>query len=398
MDKIIPLKIIDHSNENCCGCGACAQVCHRSCIEMVKDMEGFLYPKVSLENCVGCLKCENVCPCVEEQSPRLPISDYAIINPCDEVRSQSSSGGIFYEIAKSFVEKDGVVFGARFDENQKVCHDVSVDLCGLHNFQGSKYVQSEIGSTFIQVREFLKSGKYVLFSGTPCQVAGLKKFLHKDYEKLLTVDCICHGVPSPLVFEKYLNEIIGKSNNIKVIFRDKSEGWYGYHVKIQLPNDVILYDQKWTNDPYMQLFVSDYSLRPSCYNCPAKSGKSGSDITLGDFWGVDQVMPHMYDNKGTSLVLANTQKGKYLLDNIEGLNIEMVSHDLAISFNSAWSNSADKPLERDKFFKLIRKKKLNTLYVRFLHPEMLLKNRLKSKISRVLHFVNASFAGKKVTG
>ena len=390
MNKIVPLKISGHLNENCCGCGACAQVCHRSCIEMVKDMEGFMYPKVFLENCVGCLKCESVCPSVGELSPRLPICDYAIINLCDEVRTQSSSGGIFYELAKRFIEKNGVVFGARFDEKYRVCHDVADNLLGVQNFQGSKYVQSEIGSTFVQVKEFLKKGKYVLFSGTPCQVAGLKKFLHKDYEKLLMVDCICHGVPSPLVFEKYLTEIIGKSNNIMFKFRDKTEGWYGYHVKIQFTNGVISYNQKWTNDPYMQLFVSNYSLRPSCYNCPAKSGRSGSDITLGDFWGVDKVMPQMFDNKGTSLVLANTQKGKDILDAIVDLKVERVSHDLAIGFNSAWNSSANKPLERDNFFRLIRKKKLNTLYVKFLHPEMLFMNRLKNNISRVLHFMKTS--------
>ena len=201
----------------------------------------------------------------------------------------------------------------------------------------------------------------------------------------MTIDCICHGVPSPLVWEKYLSEIVDTSKKIKVVFRDKSEGWYGYHVCIRSIDGAILYKQKWTLDPYMQLFVSDYSLRPSCYNCPAKAGKSGSDITLGDFWGVDKTLPDMYDNKGTSLVLANTQKGKLFIQGIEGLNSKVVPHESSIIYNPAWSNKAQKPSERDYFFRLIQKKTIWSLYVRFLHPEMLVKNVIKGKIALLLH-------------
>ena len=377
--------IINNPKENCCGCGACVQICPRHCIEMVRDTEGFLYPKLRKEECTGCLKCESVCPWHGNTSERLPLCDYGIINENEEIREQSSSGGVFYVLAKKIIENDGVVFGACFDENNMVRHDLSEDLEGILKFLGSKYVQSEIGSVYSQVKEYLLNGRYVLFSGTPCQVLGLKNYLKKDYEKLLTIDCICHGVPSPLVWEKYLSEIVDTSKKIKVVFRDKSEGWYGYHVCIRSVDGGILYKQKWTSDPYMQLFVSDYSLRPSCYNCPAKVGKSGSDITLGDFWGVDKTLPDMYDNKGTSLVLANTQKGKLFIQGIEGLKSKVVPHESSIIYNPAWSNKAQKPSERDYFFRLIQKKNIWSLYVRFLHPEMLVKNVIKGKIALLLH-------------
>jgi len=194
--------------ELCTGCGACYSICPVHCISMQEDPEGFLYPVIEKEKCTSCKKCENVCPAIVQGNERKPLSVYAAKNLNEEIRRQSSSGGIFTLIAESIIQKGGVVFGARFNGNWEVVHDYTETEEGLAAFRGSKYVQSRIGDTYLKAKDFLLAGRKVLFSGTPCQIAGLKAFLQKDYDNLLTVDLICHGVPSPLVWKRYLDEVI----------------------------------------------------------------------------------------------------------------------------------------------------------------------------------------------
>ena len=192
---------------SCCGCEACVQCCPKQCLTMHEDCEGFLYPQVDESSCIDCGLCEKVCPVIHQNASQEPLSSYIAINPNEEIRLKSSSGGIFTLLAEKIIAEGGVVFGARFDENWDVVHAWTDTIEGLAPLCGSKYVQSRIGNTYNEAKDFLKQGRKVLFSGTPCQIAGLKKFLRKEYANLLTVDFICHGVPSPGVWRRYLSEL-----------------------------------------------------------------------------------------------------------------------------------------------------------------------------------------------
>ena len=184
----------------CCGCAACVQRCPKQCIILHEDHEGFLYPKVDTDNCIDCALCEKVCPILNEGSNRKPLKVYAAINKDEKIRLESSSGGIFTLLAEQTIGEDGVVFGARFDENWQVRLDYTETIEGIAVFRGSKYVQARTENTYQQAEFFLREGRKVLFAGTPCQIAGLKKFLRKEYDNLLAVDFVCHGVPSPKVW------------------------------------------------------------------------------------------------------------------------------------------------------------------------------------------------------
>lgn len=216
-DKIVGMiKVKDKSR--CCGCEACVSSCPVQCIDLVMDKEGFLYPQVDVTRCIDCGKCEKVCPELVEAGEGKATGVYAAKNPDDEVRRASSSGGIFTLLAKYVLAENGVVFGARFDKDWNVVHDYTESKEGLGAFRGSKYVQSRTGETFKQAERFLKAGRKVLFSGTPCQIMGLKRYLRREYDNLLTVDFVCHGVPSPLVWRKYIEETLVRQDE-KIQFR-----------------------------------------------------------------------------------------------------------------------------------------------------------------------------------
>lgn len=200
------IKVKDKSA--CCGCAACVQICSKQCISLDEDKEGFLYPTVNRNLCIECGKCEAVCIELHSFEVHEPLKFFAAQHFDESVRAASSSGGIFTLLAETVINDGGVVFGARFDSDWSVVHDFTETHEGLQAFRGSKYLQSRIGNTYRQAGKFLKAGRKVLFSGTPCQIAGLKRYLHKNYENLLAVDFVCHGVPSPLVWKKYLEETI----------------------------------------------------------------------------------------------------------------------------------------------------------------------------------------------
>lgn len=298
---------------DCCGCNACVQACPVQCITMREDKEGFLYPYVDNEKCINCNRCETVCPVINQAEAREPVTCYAAKNPDEEIRMKSSSGGIFTMLAEKVIEKGGVVFGARFDENWNVVHDYTESLAGIGLFRGSKYVQSRIGDCFRKAKQFLDDDREVLFSGTPCQVAGLKRFLRKDYTNLLAVDIICHGVPSPMLWRRYLKEMNPENLSLSAVsFRDKSTGWkhFSFHAKgIQEGDECSIQKGTLFEDTYLRLFLNNICLRPSCHKCPSRSGKGNSDVTIADFWGIDGVDPEFDDNKGISLVLPYSAKG-----------------------------------------------------------------------------------------
>ena len=214
---------------NCCGCTACSQVCPKSCITMQIDEEGFKYPQVDANLCVDCGLCEKVCPYLNSYPiPEEKPASFACKTKDDDLRGKSSSGGLFSVLATKIIQENGVVFGARFNEDWDVYHDYTETEAGLAEFRGSKYVQSDMGDCFAQVKNFLKTGRKVLFTGTPCQVAGLNHFIQKKFENLYTVDFVCHCVPSPKVWKSYLKEVRGNATITHISFRDKSEGWARY--------------------------------------------------------------------------------------------------------------------------------------------------------------------------
>ena len=304
------IKIQD--KKDCCGCSACVQVCPRKCITMEVDEEGFQYPYSNDYLCIDCHLCEKVCPVINQDQQRIPKKVYAAKNLDDNIRLESSSGGLFTIIASEIIKEGGVVFGAKFNNAWEVVHDYIDRIDDLHLLRGSKYVQSIIGDAYSRAEKFLNEGRTVLFSGTPCQIAGLKRFLRKKYINLLTVDVICHGVPSPRLWNEYLdhmllkNKIRGlqKRDDISAItFRSKVTGWQCYSFQVQT-KDGDIFTEIVDDNIYMQGFLNNLFLRPSCYSCPAKKGKSGSEYTLGDYWGVSAYHPEIYDDNGVSLLFA----------------------------------------------------------------------------------------------
>lgn len=344
------IRIVD--KKDCCGCGACAQRCPKQCITMQTDKEGFTYPVVDTKQCTNCGLCEKVCPVMNQQPQSQPIATYAAINSNEVVREQSSSGGIFTLLAEETINKGGIVFAAAFNERWQVEHTYINDINCIKKFRGSKYVQSNIGNSYATAEKFLKDGKEVLFSGTPCQIAGFKRFLRKEYKNLKTVDFVCHGTPSPLVWKKYLDEVChaNKIGNITDIqFRNKAEGWKKYSLQITYTgNDgkKKIFRETLDDNIFMNCFLNNLCLRPSCYCCPARSGKSDSDITLGDLWGAQEICPEIDDDKGLSLVLLRKECGLPYFDKTP------IPYSEALKYNPSIERDVRESQKRRKFFRL----------------------------------------------
>lgn len=294
--------------KDCCGCSACVEACPKQCISFDEDCEGFRYPKVDLDLCIHCNLCEKVCPVINLPAKKEITKVSAAINKDENVRLNSSSGGIFSIIAENVLQNGGVVFGAIFDENWEVRHSYIENIEDLSKMRSSKYLQSRMESSYKDAQRFLKEGREVLFTGTPCQIAGLQRFLRREYDNLIAVDVICHGVPSPKVWRMYLKQLIDEKkigpsiNDIqKINFRSKDHGWTNYDIVIESPEGTI--EDRHCDNAYFQAFNMNVILRPICYSCPFKGGKSGSDITIADFWGISKVDPSMQDEKGTSMII-----------------------------------------------------------------------------------------------
>ena len=340
--------------KDCCGCSACVQRCPKHCITMHEDAEGFLYPEVDVSACIGCGLCEKVCPVINQYSERKPWAVYAAKNPDDEVRMQSSSGGVFTMLAEKCIDEGGVVFGACWDEEWNVKHTCIEKKEDIVLFRSSKYLQSIIGDSYCEAERLLKSGRKVLFTGTPCQIAGLKHFLRKDYDNLLTVDIVCHSVPSPGVWQQYLQEKLRniglcKSNIQQISFRNKSTGWKSYSFVIK-DNSGNTHIELSSQNAFMRGFLADLYTRPSCHVCPTKCLKSSSDITLGDFWGITSLMPQIDDNRGVSVTVVSTEKGMEFLHDINIQLYPLLYGDVS-RYNPALIRSVSESKNRVRFFK-----------------------------------------------
>jgi len=299
------------------------------------------------------------------------------------LKEKASSGGMFPLIANYILDNDGYVIGAAFDDNNELNHIVINRKEDLRQLMGSKYLQSNLNDVFTFVKTNVISKK-ILFVGTPCQVAGLKMFLKKDYDNLICIDLICHGVPSLKLFKKYLDNI-EEENNSKVIncnFRDKSTGWDSYSTTILLNDKKI--SKIHNDDDYMRLFLSDVALRKSCYNCNFKLGNKYSDITLGDFWGIKKFYPKMYDDKGVSAVIINTEKGKNIFDIIKEDLVFINCHlEEIVEGNPSLKKSAILSKKRELFFKDLDNKSINYLVSKY-EKKMSLTRKIKIRIKKIL--------------
>lgn len=371
----------------CCGCEACAQACPQNCIKMTEDLEGFCYPIVDESRCVWCGLCETVCPIqigdrlIEVEAN---VEAYAAYAKELDVREKSSSGGIFTLIARTVIKEGGIVIGAAFDSKFAVHHIGVENLEELQLLRGSKYLQSRIDKAYAQAKRSLDDGRYVLFSGTACQISGLKGYLRRNYKNLLTVDVLCHGVPSPKLWQMYIREqekCYGGELQ-QPIFRHKIYGWKTYAISLLFSNNTV-YMKKYEEDIYMKMFLSNICLRPSCHDCRFKSLKHPSDITLGDCWGIENVMPEMDDDKGTSVVLIHTQRGENMWNLIKK-NCVFKSADVETLLPAAVDsrNSVIPHWNRNRFFKKLQRGRYSQLGKLL---DLTFMQRIERKIYQVMH-------------
>lgn len=374
---------------DCCGCNACVLKCPRHCISMVDNNEGFWYPHVDEEACIHCGLCEKVCPQINIGNSSKPLGVYALKHGDLKIQLNSSSGGAFSVLAEDVINNGGVVFGAAFDGKGNVVHEKVDNIKDLDKLRMSKYVQSHIGNSFREAERLLRNENLVLFVGTPCQIHGLKLFLRKDYQNLLCVDFICHGVPSPKVWRQYLEETLslGEKNSVSffcspriskrnvlvkdIQFRNKSLGWKKYsfvlHYNLAEPtgdsekNTVSspLYTEHTVSEtlyenPYLRGFIHDLYLRPSCYECRNKGFRSGSDITMGDFWGIEKSYPELYDANGVSCLMVNTKHGLQFLSRFEE-QLQEVDYLKVLEYNPSIEKPVKCPPFRRLFFRFLGK-------------------------------------------
>lgn len=366
--------------KDCCGCNACEQVCPKNCISFAPDSEGFMYPVVDNSLCVECGLCTKHCPLIADVSKSKAPDVYGAKYKNLSESFNSTSGGIFVPVAKYVLDKGGVVFGCAFDESLTARHICIDNAKDLQKLQGSKYVQSDTRGVYSKVKAELDKGRYVLFSGTGCQVAGLKAFLGCVPERLITVDIVCHGVPSPLLFEKYM-DYLGKKLNGKITgysFRSKQKKGWGRYYLVETAEKSKTADGLF--DPYYNAFLNVKTLRESCYSCKFANSERASDITLADFWGIEFLNPDFYDKNGVSLVLVNSEKGKKLWKELSE-SIECIPSTLenAVKMNKNLSAPAKRPACRDDIYKGI-----DGDFNKYISEKLAVKIGLKSRIKTLI--------------
>lgn len=354
--------------KECCGCGACTNICPRQAIHMEEDKEGFVYPVIDEAKCVQCGLCKTVCNYQNEHELHKPQSVYVMVNKDQNQVKKSASGGAFAALATSVLVNGGVVYGAayeRFEDDLKVVQTRITELSELHRLQGSKYVQSMTNFAYQDVKKDLLKNRVVLFSGTPCQVDGLKGYLKKDYENLITVDIVCHGVPNQKFFNGYIH-LLEKKCGGKIEsfnFRDKEKGWGDFYIQYGFKKNGRSKQKRihCRVSSYYELFLTPVVYRENCYSCKYAGEKRTSDITIGDYWGIEHVHKELFFEKkwrnrrytGISCVLANSLKGIELIKRLNDM-VELVesSYDKAAALNGQLKEPSKQPEQREEILKL----------------------------------------------
>ena len=371
-EEFLMINITDKSK--CSGCGSCMNACPKNAIIMQYDSEGFSYPQVDRNNCIDCSLCDKVCPVItkSDYDEQLKLA-YAVKTTDEQARRKSTSGGIAYSLASFVLDNGGVVFGVGYEKEMKVSHMMVDNKDDLVKLQGSKYVQSDTKDTYKQAKELLDSGVLVLYTGSACQIEGLHSYLRKDYDNLITQDFICHGVPSVGLWDKYLKETaFCKATDI--VFRDKSKGWETKSEFVVKKGEKVIFKEPFYLNQYYYFFAQNYSLRHICYECPFKSGYRRSDITVADLWGIAKLLPEgSYDDKGTSLTIINSKKGKQIFEKIQDrVWVKEISYDKAIENNMMALKSVKKPSTREAFFEDINKYTFKKTYKMYKPKEPLI--------------------------
>lgn len=310
------ININEKNKKDCCGCTACESVCHKKCISMQTDNEGFKYPVVDKSKCVDCHLCEKVCPILNKTHNDFPKTAYIVRNNDPEIVRSSTSGGAVTAFSKEILKNGGVVFGGAFDDNFDVRHTHAETENELSKFRSSKYVQSDMGSTYTEVKQLLDSGRSVMFAGTPCQVEGLKYYLRKPYDNLFTIDFVCRAVPSPFVWKKY-REFMQKKFGSEITYANFREKTYGYHsanLTLRFANGKKSIEN--TNTDYMlKSFFKGICSRPSCYDCKFREAGRVSDLTVFDCWDITRYVSRLADDdKGYTAVIIQSTKGAEMLE------------------------------------------------------------------------------------
>ncbi|HBE87449.1 MAG TPA: hydrogenase [Lachnoclostridium sp.] len=347
------IEIIEKSM--CCGCSACAEVCPKQCIAMQEDEEGFQYPFINKRLCIDCHLCEKVCPVINASAEQTKAQrGYIVQHNDDSIRIDSTSGGAFTAMAQYVLQRGGVVFGVALNEKLRAMHIFTENENDLALFRNSKYMQSDIVHAFTDVEHFLKNNRIVLFSGTGCQIEGLLRFLRKDYANLIAIDVVCRAVPSPLVFDKYI-EYCNKQWDEPVVtlrFRDKYYGYKYSTLTMQTDSGKLNYHNGVESDPWLRAYFSNMIDRPSCHHCVFKKKFRQSDVTIWDCFNVGEFDENLNDDKGTTRVLVHSEKGQDLINEIKSncrvveINPERLTHGVKELVCNTPAND-----KREDFFK-----------------------------------------------
>ncbi len=337
----------------CFGCSACVNSCPTQCIAMGQNQEGFFVPKwVAKDQCISCGKCMEVCPM--EKSSLEPMGEmkraFLFINRDAYDRNLSSSGGFFKALSDVVFELGGIVCGAAFKENFMVGHKCVQNRDEIYPLLGSKYVQSDLENVFLEIQSFLQQGRYVLFAGTPCQVAGLKNFLKDvECEKLLTVDFICAGVPSQKVWESYIKECHQGEEIRYIQFRYGAKGWWEWGLRVQYAHHEYWKENR-MEDPYLRMFLENISINSYCYSCKYREKRKYSDFYVGDAWNINRIRTNMDDDRGITTVFVNTKKGEEFIEKIQNAHCFEISLEEALQYREDLLHGKKIPDERKRFF------------------------------------------------
>lgn len=352
------MKTVLQNMTNCTGCRACEKVCAFQAITMTKNEEGFLYPKIDGLKCTDCGMCRNTCPAQKDVEHRQPLEIFAAVHKDECVLLDSSSGGVFTALADIVFSKGGVVVGCVLDKDFRAKQVIINSHQFLQECRGSKYVQSDTCDTYSEVKRLLDAGVYVLYTGTPCQIAGLKKYLNQDYDNLLTGDFVCHGVPSPELFVKHITWLEKKNHHKIMRYRFRSKvgpyqfGWYYYYY---FTNAVKVIGGSAVLDPYYIAFLNAKTYRECCYHCPYAEEKRISDFTFADYWSIEKYHPKMDTNNGASILLFNTEKAlKYQREVNEKMHLVPSRMEWIKQVNFNLNQPAERPEERNHIYLNIR--------------------------------------------